>query len=336
MEHIKVPEGSEERLSRAVERSENLGTTLAEFRRFEEVRLGILFLLDILQIEDLFRGMSHLAEAIIRALLDKINSAGLAVMALGKLGGREMTFGSDLDIVFVSQSGEAAQAAEKIMKILTSYTDAGQIYSVDTRLRPDGGKGVLVKDIEGYRNYYLNSAQKWEIQALLKARPAGGNDSLARSFLDMTKDVIMQRGHTVTKDDIHSMRLRIIRELSRESDGIDIKLGPGGVEEIEFYLQYLQLAHAVENPDILVQNTITAMDRLRKKSILSESNNVQLHSAFDYLRRLQTFLRLNEGEVIKAGSDVTNMAAQFMHHRNEEEFLSRLNDIRETVLAIVN
>jgi len=333
---LKSLKAVEERLSRAVERSENLGTTLAEFRRFEEVRLGILFLLDILQIEDLFRGMSHLAEAIIRALLDKINSAGLAVMALGKLGGREMTFGSDLDIVFVSQSGEAAQAAEKIMKILTSYTDAGQIYSVDTRLRPDGGKGVLVKDIEGYRNYYLNSAQKWEIQALLKARPAGGNDSLARSFLDMTKDVIMQRGHTVTKDDIRSMRLRIIQELSRESDGIDIKLGPGGVEEIEFYLQYLQLAHAVENPDILVQNTITAMDRLRKKSILSESNNIQLHSAFDYLRRLQTFLRLNEGEVIKAGSDVTNMAAQFMRHRNEEEFLSRLNDIRETVLAIVN
>jgi glutamate-ammonia-ligase adenylyltransferase len=247
-----------------------------------------------------------------------------------------MTFGSDLDIVFVSQSEEAAGAAEKVMKMLTSYTDAGQIYSVDTRLRPDGAKGVLVKDIKGYRNYYLNSAQKWEIQALLKARPVGGNDRLARAFLTMSKDVILQRGHTVTKDDIHNMRMRIIRELSQESEGMDIKLGPGGIEEIEFYLQYLQLAHAQDNPDILVQNTLAAMDRLTKKSILSEDDKEKLNSAFDYLRRLQTFLRLNADGVIRAGSDVTVMAAQFMDHRNEEEFLHRLGIVRETVLAIAN
>jgi len=333
---LKSLKAVEERLRRAVQRSKDLGTTLAEFRRFEEVRLGILFLLDILKIEDLFRGMSHLAEAIIRVLLDNVKSKGLAVMALGKLGGREMTFGSDLDIVFVSQSEEAARAAEKVMKMLTSYTDAGQIYSVDTRLRPDGAKGVLVKDIEGYRNYYLNSAQKWEIQALLKARPVAGNDRLARAFLTMSKEVILQRGHTVTKDDIHNMRMRIIRELSQESEGMDIKLGPGGIEEIEFYLQYLQLAHAQDNPDILVQNTLAAMDRLSKKSILSEADKEKLNSAFDYLRRLQTFLRLNADGVIRAGSDVTVMAAQFMDHRNEEEFLHRLGIVRETVLAIAN
>ncbi len=325
----------EERLGRAVARSDNFAQTLVEFRRFEEVRLGILFLLNILTLEDLFRGMTHLAEAILRAILQQFNGKDLAVIALGKLGGHEMTFGSDLDIVFVSSSYRAMAVAEKAIKVLTSYTDAGQLFSVDTRLRPDGSKGVLVKEVDGYRNYYLNSAQKWEIQALLKARPVAGNEDLGNSFIHMAREAIVKRSIDITRKDISDMRLRIMRELTNESEGLDIKLGPGGIEELEFYVQYLQLHYSRQTPDVLHHNTVIAIEKLTQLNAFSEQEKAMLYDAYRYYRKLETFLRLNEEQVISRSSGVTKLSERFMGHRSTDEFISHLSRLRDSVLSIV-
>ncbi|RJR16868.1 MAG: bifunctional [glutamate--ammonia ligase]-adenylyl-L-tyrosine phosphorylase/[glutamate--ammonia-ligase] adenylyltransferase, partial [Nitrospiraceae bacterium] len=284
---------------------EDVSLRLARYRRFEEVRLGMFFLLNILKIQDLFKGLSQVAEAIIKAVIDDAGCRDLSVIALGKLGAREMTFGSDLDIVFVSESPDAMSAAERTIRTLTSYTGLGLLYSVDTRLRPDGSKGILVNNIEGYRNYYLNKAHHWEIQALLKARPVGGNTALARSFINMAKDVILKRGHEVTIDEITSMRSKIVKELAGEAGRTDIKLCPGGLEEIEFHVQFLQLHHARSFPDILVQNTLVAIRRLAKKGVVVRAQRDTLYNTYGYYRKLQTFLRLNEEDVISAGSDIT-------------------------------
>lgn len=332
---LKTLRDIEDRLSRAVEGGMNFESTLAEFRRFEEVRLGILFLLNILRIEDLFPGLSHLAEAVIRMVLQRYACEGLSVIALGKLGGREMTFGSDLDIVFVSETDEAMTAAEKVLKSLTSYTDAGELYSVDTRLRPDGSKGALVKNIEGYRNYYLGSAQNWEIQALLKARPVGGDDNLSKSFMDMGREIILRRGGNIPVDDIRSMRERIIKELAAEARGLDIKLGPGGTEEIEFYVQYLQLHNAGQLPDILDENTLSALRRISEREILSPADSELLYNAYIYYRKLQTFLKLNEEDVIAEESEIMELAAKFMGEKSKEEFFSNLVTLRDKVLSVV-
>ncbi|KPK01471.1 MAG: hypothetical protein AMK71_05400 [Nitrospira bacterium SG8_35_4] len=326
----------EERLARAVERERDFSSVIAEFRRFEEIRIGILFLLNILKIKDLFRGLSHLAEAIIKTVVARFHIKGLSVIALGKLGGREMTFGSDLDIVFVSETSEAMTAAERIVKTLTAYSDRGLVYSVDMRLRPDGSKGILVKDIEGYREYYLKKAQNWEIQALLKARPAGGDEKLARSFIAMAKEVILQKGSGVERADIAAMREKIMKELSQESRGIDIKLGPGGIEEVEFFVQYLQLNHSQRHPEILVQSTGLAIDRLAKIDVISASDRDMLKNAYEYFRKLETFLRLNEEQFITAGSDCAGLSGHFMGHGTEEEFFDHLRTLREHVLAVVN
>ncbi|HDH34601.1 MAG TPA: hypothetical protein ENG88_04000, partial [Nitrospirae bacterium] len=326
----------EERLGRAVEGAENLESVLAAFKRMEELRIGILFLLDILKVEDLFRGLSRLAEAIIKAVLNEFDCKGLSVIALGKLGGREMTFGSDLDIVFVSETPEAMTAAEKVMKILTAYTDMGILYSVDTRLRPDGARGILAQDIKGYRAYYMKNARNWEIQALLKARPVGGNQRLGRSFINMAKEVILEKGRNIKKDDISAMRDRIIKELANESKGIDIKLGPGGVGAIEFYVQLLQLSNAREFPEILVQNTLTALSRLVKKGVVDLPGKNTFYKSYKYYRRLQTFLRLNEEHVVAGGTYVTGLAAKFMNHRSEDEFLKHLRTLRKDVLKAID
>ena len=326
----------EERLGRAVEGAEDLESVLAGFRRMEELRIGILFLLDILRVEDLFRGLSHLAEAIIKAVLNKFECKGLSVIALGKLGGREMTFGSDLDIIFVSETPEAMAAAEKVVKTLTAYTDMGILYSVDTRLRPDGARGILAKDIEGYRAYYIKNAQNWEIQALLKARPVGGNQRLGRAFIDMAKEVILARGSEVQKDDINDMRDRIVKELADESKGMDIKFGPGGIGAIEFYMQLLQLRNAREFPDLLVQNTMTAISRLAKKKVITPSEKDTYYKSYKYFRKIQTFMRLNEERVIIEDAEVTLLISKLMKHKSQKAFLSRLEKVRADVLHAIS
>ncbi|MBI5665974.1 MAG: bifunctional [glutamate--ammonia ligase]-adenylyl-L-tyrosine phosphorylase/[glutamate--ammonia-ligase] adenylyltransferase [Nitrospirae bacterium] len=325
----------EVKLGRIAGGEEDINMQLASYRRFEEVRLGMFFLLNILKLDDLFKGLSQVAEAVIKSVVERAGCRGLSVMALGKLGAREMTFGSDLDIVFVSESPEAMTTAERIIKALTSYTDMGPLYSVDTRLRPDGSKGVLVNNLNGFENYYLKKAHHWEIQALLKARPVGGDQGLARSFLGMAKGVILQRGRDVSRDDITTMRDKIMKELSRPSEGIDIKLCPGGVEEIEFFVQYMQLHHANDFPEILVQNTSAAISRLAKKGLLSREQRETLFNAYGYYRKLQTFMRLNEEELIYSGPDITGQAAAFMGHESEKEFLEYLNVTRSKVLEVV-
>jgi glutamate-ammonia-ligase adenylyltransferase len=332
---VKTQKEMEERLGRAVQQSSDFGTVLAEFRRYEEVRMGILFLSGILQIEDLFRGLSQLAEVIVGSIVERVKSMELSVIAMGKLGGQEMTFGSDLDIVFVSETSEAMAAAEKILKALTSYTDMGLLYHVDTRLRPDGSKGVLVNNIDGYRQYYLDKAQNWEIQALLKARHVGGNQSLGLSFINMTKEVVLQRGANVQKDDIKAMRERIVNELSLESEGIDIKLGPGGVEEIEFYVQFLQLQYSQTYTDLLVQNTLIAIDRLADRGFIGTDERNILYETYKYFRKVQTFLRLNESSVIAQGENMTHLSARFMEHENGDEFIDYVKSLREKVMDVI-
>jgi glutamate-ammonia-ligase adenylyltransferase len=329
-------EAIDEKLKNIVNFNKNIGSRLARFRRLEEIRLGMLFLQGILTAEDLFRDMSYIAESMIHTITKMYINKGLSVIALGKLGGREMTFGSDLDIIFISKTPEAASAAEKIMKTLTAYTDMGLLYSVDTRLRPDGSKGILVKDIEGYKNYYLNNAQNWEIQALLKARPAGGDEQLGFDFLHMAREVIIHKGGAIHRDEITAMRERIKKELTHEADGIDIKLGTGGIEEIEFFIQYLQLHHAADSKDILTANTPAAISRLAEKGILNESESNSLSEAYNYFRKVETFLRLNEEKYLAERSDTATMLTKFMKAKGENEFIVHLKVLSDQVMDIVN
>lgn len=309
---------------------------LEEYKRAEELRLWILFLMGNVNVEDLFRHLSHLAEAVIRIIMEKLwGKKGISVIGFGKLGGRELNFGSDLDIIFVTESLDREAEAQSVLKSLTTYTDRGMLYNVDVRLRPDGTKGSLVKDIEGYRNYYLKKARAWELQALLRARPVAGDMKLGKEFLKMASSVLIQRGPKSSKKDIIEMREKIMRELSREAEGVDIKLGPGGIEEIEFYIQYLQLHNAKKYPDILLQNTASAIKRLGKRKILTTETKNVLLNAYAYFRKLETFMRVNDINTIAEGSDVTEIAGLFMEHGSTEEFLSYLRATRESVLAVI-
>lgn len=342
-----------EELKRSIP-GENFETGIAEYKNVEEIRLGSFFLMHVIKVNHLIRCLSHLAEAVIGMIMENCRDSsrtatplipplprgdkrgvGFAVLGMGKLGSREMTFGSDLDIIFLAESPDELKTAEKILKTLTAYTDKGIIYNVDMRLRPDGIKGALINNLEGYRNYYLKSAHPWEIQALLKVRPIAGDMDLARSFAEMAREVILKRGRELKREDIKAMRERIMKELSHEPQGVDVKLGPGGIEEIEFFVQWLQLHHANASPEILVQDTASAIRRLMKKGILRPENGKTLLNAYEYLRTLETLMRLNEEHVIVEDSDFTELAGIFMGHKNKEEFLKHLKAIRRNVLEVL-
>ncbi len=227
---------------------------LREFKAVEELKSGLLFLKGYLDTAGFTHKLSMLADIIIRATLRYLHAdGGFAVIGLGGFGARELNIGSDLDLLFISTSdGISAhregprtegKTVEELISFLSAYTEKGFAYKVDFRLRPDGSKGMLMNNMEGYENYYLRSAHPWEVQSLLRARPVAGDMKLLRAFQHLRKQTIIMRGAEVSGHDIKNMRKRIIREIARETSGYDLKNGPGGIKEIEFLVQYLQLRH---------------------------------------------------------------------------------------------
>jgi glutamate-ammonia-ligase adenylyltransferase len=296
-------------LDRATRAPGELEALLSRYKAVEWLRLGMFFLSGILSARDLSRYLSHLAEAVMGRAVEGTDAGrhGFAVVALGKLGGREITFDSDLDLIFVSESPEGQRAAERVLKTLTAYTDRGMLYEVDMRLRPDGTKGVLVKDLDGYRKYYTEKARGWEVQALVKARPIAGDCRLAAGFMDMVRQVLARRGGELGRDDVRSMRV-----------------------------QWLQLHHAAVHSRVLVQDTVTAINRLVRDGVLDTDDGGALEEAYGYYQKLKALQRLNSEHALVAGSEFSAFASVFMNHRGDDELFRRLAGLREQVLAIVD
>jgi [glutamine synthetase] adenylyltransferase / [glutamine synthetase]-adenylyl-L-tyrosine phosphorylase len=318
---------------------ERMGTPAAirVFRRLEEIRLGILMLNGEIDVTDLMRGISTVAEAVLCSLVDR-HSTALGIAAFGKLGGREIIFNSDLDIVFLTLNDPGVadiKDAENLLKMLMSYTKDGVAFKVDTRLRPDGNKGTLVSSIEGISEYYLKSAHPWELQALLKARPVSGDTKTVRAFIAMRRKALWKRGGEVTIDDIRSMRERIRRELSKDdtaSGTHDIKLGDGGLEELEFSIQYLQLRNCASLPRVAVPNTMDALMRLGAAGIISDRDCRNLRDIYHFYRTIETTLRLRNETVLKEDSNTVRSLA-ILIKIDEEMLMSQLRHDRKTVKA---
>ncbi|MCL4536350.1 MAG: bifunctional [glutamate--ammonia ligase]-adenylyl-L-tyrosine phosphorylase/[glutamate--ammonia-ligase] adenylyltransferase [Nitrospirae bacterium] len=308
-------------------------TAIRLLRRFEEIKLGILFLDRKIGVIEIMKGLSKTADAILSTLLER-HGDPLNIIAFGKLGGREIIFNSDLDLIFITLNEPTERdikAAEKLLRVCTSYTKDGIAYRVDTRLRPEGSKGPLVSSIKGIRDYYLRHAQAWELQALLKARPINGSRTHIY-FMDMRKEVLMERGNEITIDDIKKMRERIQRELSKETSGTyDIKLGSGGLEELEFIVQYLQLRNCKKHPQLLVQGTLDGISRLNKNGIMKNNDAMMLKETYIFYRTIETILRLRNESFLKEDSSTLQSLANFMN-MDGGEILSLLNEKRAWII----
>jgi glutamate-ammonia-ligase adenylyltransferase len=223
----------------------------------------------------------------------------VAVAGYGKLGGLELGYGSDLDLVFLhDSSGEFQQTAAKrpldngifflrlgqrIVHLLTMHSAAGRLYEVDMRLRPNGKGGFLMTGIDAFERYQRQDAWTWEHQALLRARPVAGDAALRAAFAVVRRDTLCAAVHRDTlRTDVREMRLRMRRELSKAGAGqFDIKQDAGGIADIEFLVQYWVLAAANAHPDLLTYtDNIRQLDGLAQVGVLDQATAQWLTDAY--------------------------------------------------------
>ncbi|GGY34884.1 glutamate-ammonia-ligase adenylyltransferase [Rhodanobacter panaciterrae] len=253
-----------------------------EFKASTAFRLGLAFNDGRADAVATSRRLAALAESVVGAVLALAEreliaqhgrlpgeGSGFGVLGYGSLGGEELGFASDLDLVFVFD-GRRAQAlsdgarpiegsrwyqrlAQRVMNWLTLLTRGGRLYEVDTRLRPDGSKGLLVSSLDAFVAYQKSRAWTWEHQALLRARPVAGDAALNRELADVRREILaVPRELSAVLTDVSSMRQRWRAERDRsEARQLDLKQGHGGLLDIEFALQGLVLAHATQRPDLL-------------------------------------------------------------------------------------
>jgi glutamate-ammonia-ligase adenylyltransferase len=230
-----------------------------------------------------------------------------AVIALGKLGGEELNYSSDVDLCFVYEAeGETdgpepvsnrvffARAAERLLATLTAMTEEGAVYRVDLRLRPEGTGGPLALPLEAYRQYHDTRGALWERQALIKARVAAGDERLGRAFLDLARQVAYRPGvEREAIGEIRAVKARIDRMLAaRGRQERHVKLGLGGIREIEFHIQALQLLYGAQDPWLQERNSLRALHRLAERGYLSWEESRALSHAYAFLRMVEHRLQI--------------------------------------------
>lgn len=309
-------------LSEAMDKAGDITSKLDALRRFkhqEEIRIGMADLLTDTRIATVSRELSKLAEACLVAALTLAAFetgkrygvpgvlSGLAIIGAGKLGGRELSYGSDLDILFVFSESRAAspppgltvfeyfsKIAEKTIAYLSTLTREGFVFRVDTRLRPTGSKGPLVQSVDAFKDYYASRAETWERQALVRTRCVAGDNAVGRLFMEALQDLIYQDADkTALARDVLAMRRRMEEELGKESAAhYNIKQGAGGLVDIEFFVQYLQLLHGKRRPWVRVPGTYNALRALKKEKLLEENEYRALLRAYLFMRQLESRMRI--------------------------------------------
>ena len=234
---------------------------------------------------------------------------GLAIVGYGKLGGKELGYGSDLDIVFLFDEArkEDAQAlarlAQRVITWLTSHTAAGVLYETDVRLRPDGDAGVLVSSLGAFRDYQLKRAWPWEHQALTRARACAGDRALGERFEEVRREVMLQpRDVAKLKAEIVAMRAKMRAE--QRSGAHDLKHMVGGIIDLEFCVQAIVLAHAREHPALLEnKGNHTLLRRAGELGIVGVAVGTAAAEAYLRLREASHVAALNEVEMARVADD---------------------------------
>ncbi len=307
---------------------------LARFRRREVLRLVVRDVLGLASLAEIAEELSNLADAVMELACERIREelagrygeprviddggpedapprpCGFAVLALGKLGGRELNYSSDIDLMFLyTGNGETAgpqcitnkeffkKLANQLTELLSTYTGEGVCYRVDLRLRPDGRLGEVCISLAGAKTYYRERARDWEKQMLIKARVAAGDTALGRELLDFIEPLIYSSSLDFgAVEAVSETRARIGEKLAerRGRQGLDVKLAPGGIRDIEFLVQCLQRLHGGREPWVRHGGTLLALFRLRDKELLSNQEYARLASAYHFLRHIEHRLQFDE------------------------------------------
>jgi [glutamine synthetase] adenylyltransferase / [glutamine synthetase]-adenylyl-L-tyrosine phosphorylase len=260
------------------------------------------------ELADLAAGALEAALAIARANLPPGSApCRLAVIAMGKCGARELNYASDVDVIFVAEpagdsqgsGGEAAalrcatQLAAGLIQVCSQSTPEGALFPVDPNLRPEGRSGPLVRTLASHRAYYQRWAQTWEFQALLKARPVAGDPALGEAYAAAMGPLVWQAAQRENfVSDVQAMRRRVIGTLPAAVAGRQLKLGPGGLRDIEFAVQLLQLVHGRMDESLREPATLPALAMLAAGGYVGREDAAELAGAYRFLRQVEHLLQL--------------------------------------------
>lgn len=255
--------------------------------------------------------LADLATATLRAALaiacaaapDDAALCRLAVVAMGKCGGHELNYVSDVDVIFVGEAvdgadeGKALRAATKLashmMRVCSETTVEGSIWPVDANLRPEGRNGPLVRTLSSHLAYYQRWAKTWEFQALLKARPVAGDLELGEQYVAALEPLVWkaaERENFVA--DVQKMRRRVVETIPVGEVDRQLKLGPGGLRDVEFAVQLLQLVHGREDGSLRSGTTLNALQALAAGGYVGRADAAQLDSAYRFLRSMEHRIQL--------------------------------------------
>ncbi|MGH3164441.1 MAG: bifunctional [glutamine synthetase] adenylyltransferase/[glutamine synthetase]-adenylyl-L-tyrosine phosphorylase, partial [Trebonia sp.] len=250
------------------------------------------------ELADIAAGVCEAALAIARAEFPAdAPPASLAVIAMGKCGARELNYASDVDVIFVADDNSNMRAATRLaagmIRACELVTPEGSIFPVDPNLRPEGRDGALVRTLASHLAYYDRWAKTWEFQALLKARPVAGDTDLGQRYEEAVAPLVWeaaQRDHFV--GDVQAMRRRVIDNIPKNMAGRELKLGPGGLRDIEFAVQLLQLVHGRTDESLRVPATLPALAALAAGGYVGRADADDLAESYRFLRRAEHLLQL--------------------------------------------
>jgi len=335
---------------------------LRRFRRREILRIGTRDICLKVSPQVVMRELTALAEAIVSLSLEELienkreGTPPFCIMAFGKLGGRELNYSSDIDLLGMMDDGGQPDSGgveggekeffthvmESLRADLSSHTEEGYAYRVDLRLRPFGRSGELVPTLSGLIEYYRDKASLWEIQALLKIRPIAGNKSLGYRFLDAIRPLLLKgRARSMVADSIGRMRCRTIAAGRKPGAPTDVKSGTGGIRDAEFLVQGMQLIHAAQKPALLEGNTMAALNLLGEARLLDGALVEQLQKDYLFLRRVEHFLQILDDRRIHAlprePDELVSLAKRVMGPENgSESFMAEMNACLGRIRAAYN
>ncbi len=331
---------------------------MRKFRNGEILRIGLGDLLGLKEIAQVNRELSELAEVIMKITypmairdaaqkgLNPGKSGKFAILALGKMGGMEINYSSDLDLIFLYDGEESARefytwAAQRMITILSSPTGEGLLYRIDMRLRPSGHAGPLVTRADSFERYQREEAMVWEHQALIKARCIAGDGEFMARITSSLDDQLYSRALEASEvAEIRRVRDRMENELSAEAGGnfYDVKVGRGGLVDIEFAVQVMQLYYGHDHSSVRDTSTLQALEKLHDAGLVEDKLYNTFRRAYFFYRGVE-----NRQHIYKDRSDprvyfeeerlrplVRRMG--FTGSKGSlEKFLENLNSIREEV-----
>jgi glutamate-ammonia-ligase adenylyltransferase len=315
---------------------------LRRFKRRELLRVAVRDLAGRVAVEEVAAELAELADACLEAALRVAAAESgydpppmrLAVLGMGKLGGNELNYVSDIDVLFCheplpgAEPEAAARAAERVargvMRGLSAVTSEGTCFEVDANLRPEGRNGPLSRSLGSYLAYWDRWAQPWELQALIKVRPAAGDQQLAGRFRgEAEARVYPERLDPETVPAVRRMKARVETSAPARAGGDrQVKLGPGGLRDIEFAVQLLQLVHGRHDPALRSGSTLVALERLTAAGFVGRADAAQLADAYRFLRLVEHRLQLaNERRThtIPAGEEARRWLARTLGYRDRPE-----------------